>query len=462
MSPSLLVILGAAALSLADGLLAGGGDLSGPEVYNESVYTSPTHFRLRRALEDLASGSKNVTFAVAGGSPTAGTGLPRADTWFGQVIGKIREWSGVATNPNQLIAHNAAQGFTNSFWSWMLMDSIIGDADVLFWEYGLNDVQESDHASMAQEIELWIRRASALPSQPALVFVYMYDPQHKGSFRSTALANQRLEIIRLTKALGLDVLLLPVGEIMRDIEKRKGLYSTIDGKNPSRTAHHRIANMVFQEIKHAYFSDASWTLPGPSPDFPSVGQSFAGSSLPSLANLRSASWTVTEPRFGDAQGKVAMCPTGGDQLHQFTKFLSTSVCDTALVLERNVSRDRKIGVQVPRCWSENVHQGLHITLSGESTCNDAKVVALKVGVEGGEFVRGPQQILVEVGHGHYGRTSRELPHSDIGQVAEDLARHFNVILMAMPSDNGKCKAVSICTPWKVESTLTVYAATVFY
>merc|ERR1719188_1591332 len=83
-------------------------------------------------------GRRNVSFTVLGGSATAGAGLHVGQlNWFKHLERLVSHSKKGAT------FRNAAQGATESYWGASLMDSIVGDTDVLLWEYATNDVKGS-------------------------------------------------------------------------------------------------------------------------------------------------------------------------------------------------------------------------------------------------------------------------------------------------------------------------------
>merc|ERR1712232_1405387 len=161
--------------------------------------------------------------------------------------------------PNVVHLHNAAQGATDSFWSSLMMDSIIGDADVLFWEYAINDFKggssgfsEETPLAMQQMLELWLHKAMELPHKPPLVFVYLYDTTHirDGSYFSSALEHQIAVLDRFIES-GMDIIVVPTASALRRVNASNDVRA---GHHPGPTGHAAIANAVWDALEKALAS----------------------------------------------------------------------------------------------------------------------------------------------------------------------------------------------------------------
>jgi len=119
---------------------------------------------------------RNILLAAIGGSATAGSQVGNANS-FPFLLG---HWLQKALNVSQSSATvtvlNAAIGSTNSAWAATVMPKQIGrKADILLWEYALND--ETFHSEgRVQAIELFLRRALILfGPNVSIGFAYLYD-----------------------------------------------------------------------------------------------------------------------------------------------------------------------------------------------------------------------------------------------------------------------------------------------
>merc|ERR1719387_239271 len=141
--------------------------------YIEEPWASPNNCRLRNAFRGEGRSSPRFTFL--GGSATAGAGLkPGQKTWAKHLEARIRQ------RMKDAVFHNAAQGCTETFWGANMLDSLVGDTDVLFWEYAINDVKgestgkpRESRESMTEAMDFFVQKAMRLPSKPAPVFVYL-------------------------------------------------------------------------------------------------------------------------------------------------------------------------------------------------------------------------------------------------------------------------------------------------
>jgi len=347
----------------------------------QEFWSSSNNCRLRYALDSLGKG--NVSFTVLGGSATAGAGLEDGElNWF-QRFERLVNASNTATTFN-----NAAQGGTESFWGASMMDSIAGDADVLFWEYAINDVKGASTGrpmespeSMRQGIEFFIRKGLQLPSRPALVFVYLYDAAghyDSHSFHSTALTNQNPVIKKFADA-GADILIIPVAEAMRDN------VDEMNNHHPGPRAHTDIAQLVWNEMQLAaantrqacspkeYEPSAAAAVKSP------VGLDVASDSfLDKLQRMNSLSGTPILPRFGKSSFKTDACKLieGGPE-HAYN--CSEVVLDI-FGKEEPVRADRKIGYDIPLCTGDRF---LRVKLDGVATEYSSGAVGIHAG--GGEY-----------------------------------------------------------------------------
>lgn len=347
------------------------------------------HCRLRYAFDSV--GKRNVSFTVIGGSATAGAGLKEGQSnWFQH----LQSLFSARPNGSQATFNNAAQGATESFWGAAMMDSVVGDADVLFWEYAINDVKghttgypKESAESMRQGIEFFIRKSLQLPSKPAIVFVYLYDAaSHYDTFHSTALLEQNPVLKQFAEA-AVDILVVPVSETLRGTHAK----DEMNEHHPGPRAHAAIAKLVFDAMTQA--ADATHHACSPE-EYKAAAHEAAvpeGSDVAKEPMLRmlhrmgSISDTPIEPRFGEPRFITEACVSDeGGPGHW--DHCSEVVKDTFGKGEPGRA-DRKIGYDIPPCVLRlqldgvkiEKHHVLRVTLDGAPSDVVGGMIGMHIG-----------------------------------------------------------------------------------
>lgn len=258
----------------------------------ERVWGSNAHCRI---------GSEAKTIAVVGGSSTAGGGgVGVNQTWFAHLRQRFKDAE----------MFNAAHGTSDSYWCSMVLDSLIDDADIFFWEYAINDakakIPHATPAEMKEEIALLTLRASRLPSKPALAFVYLWDTDtFRNNFKSSALSAQRPVLERMAEA-GLDITVIPAAPVCRSM----GQSALADEHHPSISGHKKIAQLVDKELPLTSTSGCNFMKQGDDDSVRSVLNQFTDNDLLlKMAALRGSSAVFSQPQYGTDRftSKASVC-----------------------------------------------------------------------------------------------------------------------------------------------------------
>jgi len=358
----------------------------------EQAWSSQEHCRLRRALH--GSKKQDIIFAASGGSATCGAGAGGANrSWF-NLLGK---------RLGAVTARNGAQGGTDSFWSSMTLDSVHPDADVIFWEYAINDggggstgYPLSSPEELEAHVELWIRRVAQMPRKPAIVLVYLYDAEspetpRRNYFVSTALAAGHNVLRRFADA-GLDLTVIPAGSTMRRMfsQGKEVLANEEARHHPSAEAHVAISDLVAKQLASlASAADASCSEERHATAVTRVplGSIIKDSNtLTTIATSKLRSVTNYSPRFetptDDSQVTIAVCnqTSNGHCLEDAVQQVGKSDPTRA---------DRKSAWLLPRCTENGLDKSLAaeqvevqttltVALSDTQMCRRAKLIALDV------------------------------------------------------------------------------------
>jgi len=419
---------------------ARGGETTEQTVAGQKPWKSWNHCRLRHAMDSI--GKRNVTFTVLGGSATAGAGLPVGQlNWFKHL--------------ERMVSHsmtgakfkNAAQGGAESFWGASLMDSVVGDTDVLLWEYAINDFKgsstgypEESPESMRKGIEFFIRRGLQLPSRPALVFVYLYDAAtHYDTFHSTALSYQNIVLQQFADA-GVDIIVVPVSESLRFI----GAQTEMNDHHPGPRGHEAISQSVWKEMRwaaaeaHESCSPEEYKAAASAADIPE-GSDFAKDNfLHALQQMRSVSGTPVQPRFGKSNFSTDACELGEATLENFTN-CSEVVMDIFGKGEPGRA-DRKIGYDIPPCAGNRI---LRIRMGGLAEGDSSGFIGMHVG--GGKDARNewPHTIRIRI-DGH--QPAEFTPRSAVNRFGAVFNLWIPLNLSAARRTTSQELALALCMP----------------
>lgn len=388
---------------------------------------SSDHCRLRNALDKRGTG--DVIFTVSGGSATAGAGLEKEEKiWFKS----LEENMGQGATFN-----NAAQGGTESFWGASMMDSIVGDADVLFWEYAINDIKGASTGtdrekpeSMRQGVEFFIRKALGLPRKPALVFVYLWDPvlgSYKDNFHSTAYDEQKAVLQEFANA-GLDITVIPVERTMRDMRADTDMRS----HHPGGGAHNAIAKFVQNQLMQAASTASSGCSDA---QHRAIGDHHVAANpdlvkhpvLYPLVQLNSFSGTPIMPNFGQSKIETAYCVQGK---------CSEVVTSTAGKSEAKRA-DKKIGYDIPTCASDGT-----LSLSLDDVKGSKVFVGMHVG--GGMYFANTWTHSLKVVANGKPTVIDKLPNSLIGEVGFEHV--FNQWMSVDMKGHSNKLSLELCMP----------------
>jgi len=376
----------------------------------QKPWGSSNHCRLRNAMDTHGS-----RFVVTGGSATAGAGLVgEEENWFKKLEHHLGN--------GKRIFHNAAQGATESFWAANVLDFIVGDADVLLWEYAINDFKggSSGHPtespeSMRQGMEFFVKKALQLPSRPALIFVYLYDAETAHTdFYSTALQHQESVLKRFADA-GIDMLVVPVQQALIEVHAE----SDMREHHPGAMGHEAIAQLLEEQMRLAANSTT-----GSGCDVEHYGSTVkqvletdGGSSdvtdhsiLRRLYSLSSKSASAVQPFFGQSEIKATYCRSD----------ICGDVVKAKYGKAENGRQDRKIGYDVPTCDGD---QSLRIELQN-ITSTTPSIVGMHLG--GGQHAVNGWSHKVQISSN--GQTPKifEKPASYIGDVSSLFPEAFNM------------------------------------
>jgi hypothetical protein len=264
-----------------------------------------------------------------------------------------------------------------------MMDSVVGDTDVLLWEYAINDVKGSSTGypkespeSMRKGIEFFIRKGLQLPSRPALVFVYLYDATtHYDTFHSTAFLNQNPVLQQFADA-GVDIIVVPVSETLRFM----GAVTEMNGHHPGPRGHEAIAQSVWKEIQwaadeaHESCSPENYKAAASAVDVPEGLDLAKDSFLHNLQQMRSMSGTPVQPRFGKSHFNTDACESDEVSL-EYAGNCSEVVLDIFGKGEPGRA-DRKIGYDIPPCAGNRF---LRIKLDGAAANLSSGIIGMHVG-----------------------------------------------------------------------------------
>jgi len=391
----------------------------------QEPFGSSSHCRLLTAFDRAKKGEK-VTFAVVGGSASAGAGLKGGEgTWIEALQENSEKDFGF-----KLQLNNAAQGGTESFWAANMLDVIIDDADVLLWEFAINDVKGATTGGpretpeyMIQSMEFFVRKALQLPSRPALVFVYLYDglpSNHEyGEFYSTALEHQKSVLQRFADA-GVDLLVVPVQKALRETHAENDMRAT---HHPGPGGHKAIAQLVAKQLQQAVQMPTSGcSTKQLQPDVKDISMHPNVANYPFLSKLlqmTSKSATPIKPHFGKTGFETLFCKHerkrrgGGGGLGE-------AQCGGAVVdaygKQDPKRKDRKIGYDIPTCAGDRY---LRIQLHNSSKPNFANSQILGMEVGGGSYKANKWLGKIKIrAEGMQSKVLDNLPISDVADMKE--------------------------------------------
>ena len=247
--------------------------------------------RLGDALHQWVYANKTMTVTALGCSSTAGAGsdnevydkykdqvnatfkfpitklsLGQKRTFFNTLGDRLSNW----TYGPPPTFHNAAHGGTTTFWMSQQMDSLVGDTDVLVWEFTLTDIQfptwtpslptdrgRKKSVDPSVTMELFLKYANELPSKPAVVLVYMWDSP---SWPMTLdLWKKHASTVDSFRSLGMDISVLQGGGLAASVCQNHLMMANLSDvkailfsrtpsggldKHPSRWTHDRIADAL--------------------------------------------------------------------------------------------------------------------------------------------------------------------------------------------------------------------------
>eukprot|EP00747_Dinoflagellata_sp_TGD_P221643 gnl/TRDRNA2_/TRDRNA2_93436_c0_seq2.p1 gnl/TRDRNA2_/TRDRNA2_93436_c0~~gnl/TRDRNA2_/TRDRNA2_93436_c0_seq2.p1 ORF type:complete len:667 (-),score=51.84 gnl/TRDRNA2_/TRDRNA2_93436_c0_seq2:49-2049(-) len=434
-----------------------------PKRNNVTPWGSSSHCRLRAAFDALER--NDATFAVVGGSATQGAGLRSAgrmnafgfenpeDNWFGVAFQNNETWSTREGIISRRAFKNAAQGGTDSMWSALLLDSVVGDADILFWEYAIEDAKggwtkrpRAGKEHLQESMELFIAMASGLPRNPALVFVYLWDADQDFSYEgffSSALEYQE-EVIKRFADAGLDVLVVPAAPAMRQARAGKDMRQ----HHPGGAGHQAIADLVLQEVYKAAMSAEKGCS---QEEHRFITQSLAvkpsksSAILEELYTMPSKSATAVEPRFGQNSVDTLACSLTGCVQPSVTSW-------GGMEFSR---KDRKFSWFIPVCQAADGNlsksggheMSNHLLVRGKNERGlKAKYMAMHVG--GGSDHRNGWENRMTIKVNNLPSRVLEKPVSLIGNISLELMNDFNLWVDLETSDGSMTERpqVAICVP----------------
>ena len=147
---------------------------------------------LSRALRRLLDG-KPLRLVTVGGSAAAGAGGTNINMTFDAQLAlrlnSVLDLADPTSRLGRVERRSVAQGGTCSFWAALLADTLYSDdADVLVWEFGINDAaiaaeaardwaapREAAAETMAHMLDLWLRRVLGRARPPAVLLTYLWD-----------------------------------------------------------------------------------------------------------------------------------------------------------------------------------------------------------------------------------------------------------------------------------------------
>jgi len=352
-----------------------------------------SHCRLRGAYD--TSGVRKATIAIAGGSASAGAGVRREETYAHQL-----STSSFLTDSFKI--NNAGQGATTTLWSAMTMDSVIGDADIVIWEYAINDygggstgAPAAGTLEMQNSLDLWIRKTQSLDSRPAVGLLYLWDAGSV-NFTSSAWSAQEAVARKFANA-GLDMFVVQGGALARSLQQA-GQNPLADYHHPSAVSHQHIADMVELKMLKALLArgDCHSNLVA---SVPLPAQVDADPILKTIWTAKSSAVLPWEPQFGRPviDAKIQLCPH--DQGCELDAYMPE---------KRNGDRDdRKSFWTLPVCGAKQgtlntselgygdvqaeqngreYSQSLDTTVSFDGSCSAPKLIVLAF--SGGHYLNG--------------------------------------------------------------------------
>ncbi|GLC71573.1 hypothetical protein PLESTF_001136900 [Pleodorina starrii] len=127
--------------------------------------------RLRKFVQGLLDGNKQLKVGIVGGSISFGTGSSRPGTtdWFSMVV----TWLASVTRAPIIHRNGCKPATPAAYMVYCLEQSVDPDVDLVFVEYSFNDGYEDtiSNNSIVMANEQLVRRLLKLPRQPAVVFM---------------------------------------------------------------------------------------------------------------------------------------------------------------------------------------------------------------------------------------------------------------------------------------------------
>jgi lysophospholipase L1-like esterase len=271
-----------------------------PDIANSS------HCRLRNAYADSVSVGRKATIAIAGGSASAGAKVTHEETYAYQL-----STSRVLTDSFRI--NNAAQGATSTLWSAMTMDSVVGNADLVIWEYAINDygggstgAPAAGTLEMQNSLDLWIRKTQSLESRPAVLLLYLWD-SGSDNFTSSAWLAQEA-VARKFATAGVDMFVVQGGALARSL-LQAGRNPLADKHHPSAITHQQIADMVELQMLKALLASGDCQA-NPVASVPIPAQVDADPILKTIWTTQSSALLPWRPQFGRPviDAKIQLCP----------------------------------------------------------------------------------------------------------------------------------------------------------
>jgi len=265
-----------------------------------------SHCRLRKAYAPDTSGAQKPTIVIAGGSASAGAGVKKEETYAHHL-----STSTVLTDSFKI--NNAAQGATTTLWSAMTMDSVIGNADIVIWEYAINDYaggstgkRAAGTSEMQNSLDLWIRKTQSLESRPAVGLLYLWDAG-SDNFTSSAWSAQEAVARRFADA-GVDTFVVQGGALARSF-LQAGQNPLADAHHPSAILHRQIADMVEFKLLKALLATGDCQANRVA-SVPLPAQVGADPILKTIWTTKSSAVLPWSPQFGRPaiDAKIQLCP----------------------------------------------------------------------------------------------------------------------------------------------------------
>lgn len=186
---------------------------------------------------------------IAGGSATSRPCSKKVGGFFEMAVRHLQQ--AFPIHAKNLFANNAGQGSTNSLWNSMMIDSLLDTygLDVIFWEYAINDAHMNNNEKMMHYLDIWLNRVSQLPSQPAVVLVYLWDstrpddalrPNATERFPASSALIAQFPVVEYYRSKGMDISVLNIAAgIVKD-----PLSILFDDHHPNCMGMHYVGDVI--------------------------------------------------------------------------------------------------------------------------------------------------------------------------------------------------------------------------